>query len=91
MAQSDSEIITPEQCRMARAGLQMTVSTLAELAGVSPSSVTRFENDEPCHRPDALRRIRTTFEARGIEFTNDEAPGVRLRPLREFASQAGRS
>ena len=75
--------ITPEQCRMARAGLQMTVRQLSERAMVSPSVISRFENDISPGRTEALERIMRVFEARGVEFLNGGAPGVRLRSVEQ--------
>ena len=76
---ADKIPITPEQCRMARAALQMTVRQLAERTGVSPSLITRFENDRLPNETDPLSRLRTAFEARGIEFILDDVLGVQLR------------
>ena len=76
---ADKIPITPEQCRMARAALQMTVRQLAERTGVSPSLITRFENDRLPHETDTLSRLRIAFEARGIEFILDDVLGVQLR------------
>lgn len=36
--------MTPEQCRMARAALKWSTSKLAEKAGVTTTTVNRFEN-----------------------------------------------
>ena len=33
----------PNQCRMARAGLDLTTRQLAELADVNPNTITNFE------------------------------------------------
>ena len=71
--------ITPEQCRMARAALQMTVRQLAERAGVSASLISRFEHDRVPRQTDRLERIQIAFEARGIRFTSDDGLGVKLR------------
>ncbi len=72
--------ITPEQCRMARAGLQMTVRELSDRALVSASAISRFENDKSPGDREALERIQRVFAARGVEFIGGAAPGVRLRP-----------
>ena len=77
--------ITPEQGRMARAGRQMTVRQLSDRALVSPSVISRFENDISPGQAEALARIARVFEARGVEFLNAGAPGVRLRPVEEDA------
>ena len=73
--------ISPEQCRMGRAALHITVGELAERAGVSTAMISRLENDCPVAQHDALERIRTALEARGVEFIDGHSPGVRLREL----------
>lgn len=74
----------PEQCRMARAALGLSVSELGKAAEVRPSTVSHFENGGDSRRStvDALQR---ELEARGVVFISPgEAsiaggPGVRLR------------
>lgn len=73
--------ISPEQCRMGRAALHISVRELAERAGVSTAMISRFENDQPVGQPEALKRIRTALEARGVEFIDSHSPGVKLREL----------
>jgi transcriptional regulator with XRE-family HTH domain len=70
-------ILSPIQCRMARAALGMGVRELAAAAKVSVDTVARFERgDELKERTvDALQRA---LETAGIEFTNGDHPGVRL-------------
>ena len=70
-------ILSPIQCRMARAALGMGVRELAVAAKVSVDTVARFERgDELKERTvDALQRA---LETAGIEFTNGDHPGVRL-------------
>jgi DNA-binding XRE family transcriptional regulator len=65
------------QCRMARGGLRMTIEELAEAAGVSPTTVVRFEAERGRTNQttrDALRRV---LETAGAEFVDDGA--VRLK------------
>ena len=66
------------QLRMARAAVGWGVRELAERAGVTANTVTRIENgaDAKQSTMDALQR---TLEAAGLEFTDGEQPGVRLR------------
>lgn len=64
---------------MARAALTLGVRALAEKADVSPTTITRFERGEPLQRR-TVQAIRAALEAAGVEFTNGDAPGVRLRP-----------
>ena len=65
---------------MARAALQWGVRDLAKKAGISANAVARFENGHHTPNPATLKVIRLAFEEAGIEFTNGEAPGVRLHP-----------
>jgi hypothetical protein len=68
------------QCRMARAALQLGVRELAAKAKVSPATIVRFEASEEL-RERTVDAIRTALEAAGVEFTNGEQPGVRLRKV----------
>lgn len=65
------------QCKMARAALSLGVRELAQAAEVSPETVVRLERGETL-RPRTIGAIRAALEAAGIEFTNGDAPGVRL-------------
>jgi transcriptional regulator with XRE-family HTH domain len=72
-------MITPAQCRMARAALNIGVRELAKMAGVAPMTVTRFENSHSGGHAETLRKLQSSLEAAGVEFTNGDMPGVRLR------------
>jgi transcriptional regulator with XRE-family HTH domain len=63
---------------MARAALQIGVRELADIADVSPMTITRFENGRSGGHAVTLRKLQAALEARGIEFTNGKSPGVRL-------------
>ena len=82
-------MITRLQVRMARTALGWGVRDLARKAGVSPTTVTRFENGAHT-RVDTLGQIQDVLERAGIIFVAaDEAggPGVRLRePRRHLIS-----
>jgi len=74
-------MITRLQVRMARTALGWGVRDLAKKAGVSPTTVTRFENGAHT-RVDTLGQIQEVLERAGIMFVAaDESggPGVRLR------------
>lgn len=75
--------MTPEQCRMARAGLGLGVRELADLASVSTNTVTRLERGEAL-QPRTVETIRTALEAAGVEFIpeNGGGAGVRLKHRR---------
>lgn len=73
-------IITPQQSRMARAALELTIRELARQAGMSPSAVSRFESGQTLPS-DRLLRLRGALEQAGIAFLAEEAamgPGIRL-------------
>lgn len=66
------------QCRMARAALQLGVRELAVKAKVSPATIVRFEASGEL-RERTIDAIRAALEAAGVEFTNGDLPGVRLK------------
>lgn len=72
--------MTPAQCRMARAALQLGVRDLAAAAQVSPTTITRLEQGKEAY-PRTVAAIRAALEAAGVIFVeeNGEGPGVRLR------------
>ena len=73
-------MLTAIQCRMARAALAWGMKDLAQRSGVSANTIDRFENGRAAPIPANLKALREAFEAAGIEFTNGEAPGVKLHP-----------
>jgi predicted transcriptional regulator len=72
--------ITPEQCRMARAGLGLGVRELAANAQVSTNTITRFEAGEEL-RPRTIDAIQAALEGAGAAFMADdgERGGVMLK------------
>ncbi len=70
-----------EQIRAARALLGWEQKQLAEAAGVSVETVSRLERTrgKVSAYTGTLETIQKALEAGGVEFTNDDAPGVRLR------------
>jgi transcriptional regulator with XRE-family HTH domain len=71
--------ITPAQCRAARGLVQMDQGTLADGAMVSRSVIIDFENGRRVPVRNNLAAIQRVLEEAGVEFTNGDAPGVRLR------------
>lgn len=55
------------QCKMARVGLGLGVRDLAELADVSPNTITRFERGENL-QVRTVKAIKEALEKRGAEF-----------------------
>jgi transcriptional regulator with XRE-family HTH domain len=70
--------MTSTQMRMARAALDWSVRTVAERAQVQRIAVMQLERGKTGH-PLTIRAIAKAFEAAGIEFLSEDAPGVRLR------------
>ena len=66
------------QSKMARVAVGWGVRDLAKAAGVSANTVSRLEAGDQL-KSATLAAIRAALEQAGIEFTNGEAPGVRLR------------
>lgn len=77
--------MTPEQLRMARAAVRLGVRELAEEAGLSFTTVSRFETGKGGLQHASAEALRRALEARGVQFLErgDEAsaPGVALRKL----------
>jgi transcriptional regulator with XRE-family HTH domain len=61
----------PAQLRMARSALKIGVRDLAEMAGVTTATITRFENERGGLNSVSLQKLRTALEHAGIEFIND--------------------
>lgn len=72
--------VTPLQCRMARAALNLSVRDLARQAGIPATTLSRFENGQPAS-PERLSRLRFVLEETGIILLPEDAadgPGIRL-------------
>lgn len=72
-------MITPAQCKMARAALDWSAKTLADRAGVGLNTINRFEQGK-----DTLASTASKIEAAFgglVEFIpeNGSGPGVRLK------------
>ena len=72
-------MITPAQCRMARAALEWGIIELAKAAGVGISTVSRFEQSQARPQAATLEAIQRTLEEAGVVFTNGGEPGVKLK------------
>ena len=74
--------ITPGQCRAARALLDWSQERLSEQSKVGAKTIVDFEQDKRKPFARTIRDLRESFEAAGIEFTNGNTPGLRLKPRR---------
>lgn len=73
-------MIKKEQLKAARALLGWSQTVLAERAKMSLPTVKRAETGRGAKvSPDAYQTLQGAMESAGIEFTNGDAPGVRLR------------
>jgi transcriptional regulator with XRE-family HTH domain len=68
----------PVQCKMARVALDLGVRDLAKLAQVAPATVSRFEAGEEL-KPRTIEAMQRALESAGVEFTNGDQPGVRMK------------
>ncbi len=83
MAASDKvtfDAISPAQSRAARGLLDWSRDQLAAVSQVAKRTIVRFEASDGVTRPGTTTAIRIALEAAGVEFTNGDAPGVRLKP-----------
>ena len=69
----------PVQVKMARAALGWSMEKLAKAAGVHRNTVSNFETEIYGGDPATLQKMKRALEKAGIEFTNGDAPGVRLK------------
>jgi transcriptional regulator with XRE-family HTH domain len=74
-------MITPAQCRAARALVQWKMPDLATSSGVSVSTINSFELERRQPINANLAAIRAALEAAGVEFIpeNGGGAGVRLK------------
>ena len=79
----------PAQVRMARNALRIGVRELAELANVTPATVTRFETGKGGLQHSSAEAIRKALEAQGIQFldTGETALGAGVA-MKERESEA---
>jgi transcriptional regulator with XRE-family HTH domain len=71
--------ISPAQCRAARGLIAMDQAVLAEAANVSRNVIIDFEKGRRMPTRNNLAAIQRVLEKAGVEFTNGDAPGVRLK------------
>ncbi|MBL9002746.1 MAG: helix-turn-helix domain-containing protein [Myxococcales bacterium] len=77
--------ILGKQVVAARGLLGWTQGQLASAADVAIDTVVSWERGEHHPRESTVRRVVEVIEARGVEFTNGGAPGVRFKPKPEAA------
>ena len=73
-------MLTAQQCRMARAALNIGVRELADAADVSPNTIARLERGEALHRR-TLAHVQGALEAQGVAFLTPESGGAWPGPV----------
>jgi transcriptional regulator with XRE-family HTH domain len=71
--------MTPAQSRAARGLIDWSQTELAARSNLSESTIRDFEKGRRLPSPNNLAAIQRALEAAGVEFTNGDQPGVRLR------------
>ncbi len=76
-------VVTSELIRAARALLRWEQRSLAEASFVSLPTIKRLESKPGIlvAHSSTVAALRRALEAAGIEFTNGNRPGVRLRQI----------
>ena len=72
-------MITPSQIRGARAMLNLTQAELAARAGISTTGLNNIERGASDPKASTLSAIQRVLEEAGVEFTNGNEPGVKLK------------
>lgn len=74
-------MLTPSQCRAARALLDWSQQQLADQSKIGNATIRNFESGKSAPQHATLDVLRRCFESAGIIFIdeNGEGPGARLR------------
>jgi hypothetical protein len=75
----DNPVITPGQCRAARALTEVEVGTLARKASVPAEDIVDYEKMRRQPDPDGLSAIRRALEDLGAVFIPEDNMGVGVR------------
>jgi transcriptional regulator with XRE-family HTH domain len=78
----EAPLVKAAQVRMARAGLDWSLEDLAQAAGVPRNTIANFERGIYEGEPTILQKMRRALEKAGIEFTDGDRLGVRLKAKR---------
>ncbi len=75
--------ITGWQCRAARNALGWSLGALAEKTALAERTISDFEREVRTPQKSTLNLLRTTLEATGIEFIDENGggPGIRLAKI----------
>ena len=85
LCHTERSMLTPDQCRMARAALKWSREDLAKKSGVAAVTIKGFELLGADSKFSTLNKLQRALEAAGVEFideghkSDDGGPGVRIR------------
>jgi transcriptional regulator with XRE-family HTH domain len=71
------------QLKAARGLLTLSQSELAESVGLTRPHLAKIEAGKVLPHSGTATKLREAIEARGVEFTNGDNPGVRLKGAKE--------
>lgn len=71
--------MTPRQCKMARAAIDLGMRDLASLAKVSTNTLIRFERGDDL-RDSTVATIRRALEEAGVEFIGETGVNLVAKP-----------
>jgi transcriptional regulator with XRE-family HTH domain len=72
-------MMTPAQCRAARALIDWSRESLAKASRVGLRTIVDFKRSAREPREVTIAALRTALEAAGVEFTNGREPGIKLK------------
>ena len=72
-------MITPAQCRAARALLGWTQDELAQASNVSAVTIRNFENRKTTPQASTLSLLQLVFEKHGVFFIHEGGEGIGVR------------
>jgi transcriptional regulator with XRE-family HTH domain len=75
-------MITPAQCRAARALLDWSQQQLADASKAGNATIRNFESGKSSPVNATMEVLQRAFEQAGVEFTNGGQPGVRMKAAR---------
>ena len=90
MSDSDKNVISPEQCRAARALLQWGQDDLASAAKVAKKTIADFEREARTPYARTLSDVRAALEAAGVEFIAENGGGAGVRLAKPAKRKRGK-
>ena len=71
--------LSAAQCRAARGLVDWSQEQLASAAEIGIQTVIGFESGRRVPRASTVAAVRAALESAGVEFSDGDSPGVRLR------------